>query len=168
MHAASGLYRPLGAVRQPDGTFVAQAGPGYYGMLAFAESAAGRPRLLRQPPFGAKTRRGANVHAWATLDERRKIVRVMVVNKDSRASGPALIRIPRARGAGTVERLTTRGLSARSGFTWAGQTYGDTTTGIPTGERSSERVRRRSRGSYRFKVGPASAALLTVRVAGTR
>ena len=73
------------------------------------------------------------------------------------------VRIPGVRGAATLERLTGRGITARTGVTLGGQTYGSTTTtGLLAGDSTVTGVTRRG-GGYVVRLPRASAAMLTLR-----
>lgn len=140
----------------------ASVAPLYYGLLLFSQATANRARLLTLSSFQAFRRRGANVDPWATID-RQGTVRVLVVNKDLRASGRAVIRVPRGRGAGTLIRLLAPSARAKTGVTLAGQSVPALSAdGALRGPYTSKTVRRGRRGVYRFFVPRASAALLTV------
>jgi hypothetical protein len=143
-----------------DQAFATTVRPLYYGMLLFARATANRARLLPRVTTGARVRRGANVKVWGTLDGRT--ARIVVLNKDRRAGGTVVIRAPRARAAGAVERLTAPSLDATSGVTLAGQSIpGVSRDGKLTGTETSAPVPSRH-GAYRFALPPASAALLTI------
>lgn len=160
LHASSPLYRPMGAA----GRARALVGAPYYGMLAFAEAAGRRARLLPGVVFGSRAR--ANLRAWGTYEPGRRIVRVLIVNKEPFRHGRALVAVPRAARVATVERLTSPGLTATSGIAWAGQSYTAPTDGTPAGRHVAVRVRRGSGSRFAFEVGRASLTLLTVKLRG--
>jgi hypothetical protein len=97
-----------------------------------------------------------------------KAVRVAVINKDPRRRHVVSLKLPRGLGSGTLERLTARTLASRSGVTFAGQSFeAGAFDGHLHGAVRSTRVARRGR-IYRFRLPPASAALLTARPRGGR
>ena len=159
-HASSNLYAPFtfrGRER------AATAKPLYYGILLFARATRGRSRLvIAVRDFRLLMRSRANVQFWAAQD-RRKTVRVVVMNKSARRSGLVRVRIRRARRAGRLTRLTAPSLSSRTGVRFAGQTVPEgSLDGKLVGAPRSKRVRRRGRGVYVFRMPRGSAAILSV------
>ena len=158
IHASSPLYRPFGSA----GRQRASVGASYYGMLAFAEAAGRRARLLPSVIFGARAR--ANLRAWGTFEPGRRIARVLIINKEPWRHGLAVVTVPHAAGVATLKRLASPGLTATSGFRWGGQSYASPTDGAPVGRPVLPRVRRGRGGRFAFTVPRASLTLLTVKV----
>lgn len=141
--------------------FVGLARAPYYGMLLFARATADRARLLIRTTLTARARSDAPVHVWATTD-RDGHARVLVVNKDRRRSGDAVVTVRDSGGAATLQRLTAPSPDAKTGIALGGLTVPDgTADGRLTGTPVSESVAPRGH-TYRFAMPAASAALLTV------
>jgi len=131
----------------------------------FAQAAPPGSRLLRlSGSLGA-------VKAWATRAPDGSL-RVALINEYTAQARTVAVRIPGVRATGTLERLQAPGLSARTGVTLGGQTFGTdkaaapdggalTTTGVLAGRSSVTRVSKTSRG-YVVRMPAASAALLTL------
>jgi hypothetical protein len=140
---------------QRDGQWHGVVAPEYYGLEMFAQAAPPGARLLRvSGSLG-------NVKAWATRAP-DGTVHVVLINEDTARSRTIAVRIPGADGTATLERLEAPGVSARTGVTLGGQTYGaDTTTGAPAGGSTVASVAQTRRG-YVVKLPRASAAMLTL------
>jgi hypothetical protein len=75
---------------------------------------------------------------------------------------PLALRIPGATGAATLERLRAPGVTARSGVTLGGQSFGTaTTTGLLSGPSDISTVKP-ANGDYVVRLPPATAAMLTL------
>lgn len=164
-HTSSPLYWPFGSWTVGPRRFAGAVGPVFYGMLVFAEATANRARLLPSAYHAARRSNRLDITSWGVYDKRRREVRVVLVNKESRKSGRAVIRVPGARGAGRVKHLRAPSLTADRGWRWGGQAYGSPTyDGRLEGRERTRRVPRRRGASFRFRLRRASAALLTVPV----
>lgn len=128
--------------------------PDYYGLLLAADAMPPGAQLL--PTHSSIP---GNVKAWATLD-RKGAVRLVVLNKDSQASGQVELHLSGCRGA-TLMRLQAPSLDARQGVSLGGQTFSGTTDGKLGGVARSEQIGRGD-GDYSFSLPAASGALLTV------
>jgi glycosyl hydrolase family 79 len=127
--------------------------PEYYGLEMFAQAAPPGSRLLRlSGSLGA-------VKAWATRGP-DGTVRVVLIDEDASGSRTVTVRIPGVRASAALERLEAPGLSARSGVTLGGRTFGST-TGVLAGRSTATSLRKTSRG-YVVKLPQASAAMLTI------
>jgi hypothetical protein len=148
-------YQPFTFTRAA-GRWVARVEPMYYGLLLFTRAAPAGSRLLRifHPPDSL-------LRTWATRGP-SGTMRVLLIN-DSALRGLTLaVRLPRATGSATLERLTAPALTATSGVTLAGQSYGPvTSTAALSGQRQISLLRPIG-NRYVVKLPPASAALLTV------
>jgi hypothetical protein len=143
--------------------FVGNAAPPYYGMLLFSRAIADHARLLVTATLTAKARRNVPVHVWATAD-RSGHARIVVVNKDRRQAGDAVITVRDGAGPATLERLTAPALGTKTGVALAGLSIPDgTADGRLTGTPVSESVTPAGH-TYRFAMPAASAALLTVSI----
>jgi hypothetical protein len=149
-------YEPFSFSR-PAGRWQARVEPLYYGLLLFARAAPAGSELL-----ATSHRADAALQTWATRDSRRT-VRVVLINESPDRRLTLAVRAPGPTRSATLEWMEAPGLTATSGVTLAGQSYGSvTTTGRLVGRRraiSLEPVR----GRYVVSLAPASAALLTVR-----
>ncbi len=153
---AGALYEPFAFTRL-GGRWRAQVKPIYYGLLLFTRAAPPGARLLT-------TSHGANpaLRTWATVGPGGTL-RIILINDSADRRLTLAVRAPNPARPATVERLLAPGLRATSGVTLAGQTFGSAS---PTGQLSGtvrtatvQPVQRR----YVVDLGPASAALLTVR-----
>jgi Glycosyl hydrolase family 79 C-terminal beta domain len=129
--------------------------PLYYGILLFNQATANSARLL---PVDTTTQ--GNIRVWATLDAQR-VVRVVLLNKDTALGGKARIQLSNPRASGVLTRLRAPSVNATKGVTLAGQTFDDTVDGLPLGPYTSEQVVPKN-GSYSLELPPATAALLTL------
>jgi Glycosyl hydrolase family 79 C-terminal beta domain len=150
--APYGLFR----FTQRDGEWSGFVAPEYYGLEMFAHAAPAGARLLRTS--GSLGR----VRAWATRGP-GGTVRVVLINDYTARSRTIAVRVPGGRGTATLERLEAPGVSARTGVTLGGQSYGSaTTTGVLAGDSTVARVAKTAAG-YIVTLPRASAALLTIR-----
>jgi len=157
LHSWSGAwYSPI-AFTPPAAGSVATVHPLLYGMLLFDRAVVNGARLLR-----VNQRRSDPVKVWATRD-RKRTVRVVVMNKDPRRATVVSLKLPRRLGTGRLQRLAAPKLASRSGVTFAGQSFErGPFDGRLHGAARQSRVKPRGR-TYSIRLGPASAALLTVR-----
>ncbi len=165
IHTYPGATYQLFTFTHRDGRWRAFVAPEYYGLQMFAQAAPPGSRLLRlSGSLGA-------VKAWATRAPDGSL-RVALINEYTAQARTVAVRIPGVRATGTLERLQAPGLSARTGVTLGGQTFGTdkaaapdggalTTTGVLAGRSSVTRVSKTSRG-YVVRMPAASAALLTL------
>lgn len=165
-HGSSPLYQPFRTGFTATG-YRAIVKPLYYGLLLFAQAAPHRARLLPRAHAGARTRRGAQVRVWAAVDRVDGVVRVVLLN-EGLTGGDAVLRVPFAAGAGTVERLLAPRPLAADGITWGGRSFASpTSTGRLAGRAAGEHVPAAAGDRFRFALPAASAALLTVPVSRT-
>lgn len=151
-HATYELFR----FSHRDGEWSGFVAPEYYGLEMFAQAAPPGARLLHVSGSPG------NVRAWATRAP-NGTVHVVLINDYTARARTVAVRIPGVRGAATLERLTGRGITARTGVTLGGQTYGSTTTtGLLAGDSTVTGVTRRG-GGYVVRLPRASAAMLTLR-----
>jgi hypothetical protein len=93
--------------------------------------------------------------------DRTGVVRVVILNKHLIDAAEVDIRLPGKQGVGTLKRLEAPSLDATSGLTYAGQTFDQSADGNAVGALKDEAIRPAD-GGLRFRVAPASAALLTI------
>jgi hypothetical protein len=151
------LYAPVefGAYK---GHFAGFVHPLFYAMMLFDRATPSGARLLPAGPNVAT----ASLKTWATVDP-AGTRRIVVINKNPAKARRVALQVPGGAATGRVQRLVGPSITATSGITLAGQSYGPaTTTGRLRGKRRDERVVRRA-GTYRVDLPPASAALVTVR-----
>jgi hypothetical protein len=157
IHTSNPTYAPFRTIAG-----VTAVGPVYYGLLLFAETVGHSGRLIPSTYFGVRERPGANVKVWGVRDAAKHQVRIAIINKTG-PGGTVTLRVPGARGAGTLKLLTAPGLGSRRGITWGGQRFLiPTPDGKLTGPLVAHRVARRAGGVYRVRMRRYSAALLTV------
>jgi hypothetical protein len=161
-HSWSGAwFSPVSFTAGPSGA-VATVRPLLYGMLLFDRAVPNGAHLLR-----VAQRRADTVKVWATRDV-SGTVRVAVINKDPRRGKIVSVKLPRGLGRGALERLVAPTLGARSGVTFAGQSFErGTFDGHLHGPVRRTRVRPRGR-VYKLRLPAASAALLTARARRSR
>ena len=134
--------------------------PLYYGAYAFTVAARGE--LYRATISSSNEL--VRAHVARTSDGTWTAV---VVHKDPKAAAPARVtlRLPRdaSRGAGSLTRLLAprNDPFAKTGLTFAGQTWDGTRDGTPSGARVVEKVVAAADGSFSFDVPPASVAVLS-------
>jgi hypothetical protein len=138
-----------------DGRWSAFVAPEYYGLEMFAQAAPPGASLL--DASGAL----GNVRPWATRAP-NGTVHVVLINEDTSRSHTVAVRIPAVHGTATLTRLLGPSVSATTGVTLGGQTYGsDTTTGTLAGHSTAIAVRKTGLG-YVVTVPAGSAAMLTI------
>ncbi len=88
-----------------------------------------------------------SVRAWATRAPDGSL-HVVLINDDTAQTRTVAVHISGSHGAATLERLRGKGLTATSGVTLGGQSFGDTTTtGTLTG-RSAVATVKPANGAY--------------------
>jgi Glycosyl hydrolase family 79 C-terminal beta domain len=135
-----------------DGHWSAFVAPEYYGLEMFAQAAPPGARLL------AVSGAPADVSTWATRAP-DGTARVVLINEDTALPQTVAVRIPSAGGPATLARLLGKSVSATTGVTLGGQTYGS--TGLLAGHPAVTTVGKTSRG-YIVKLPRTSAAMLTI------
>jgi hypothetical protein len=154
IHTYPGAPYALFSFTQTDGQWHGFVAPEFYGLEMFAQAAPPGARLLHV------SRSLGSVKPWATRAP-DGTVHVVLINEDTARSRTVAVRLPGVNGNATLERLEAPGVSARTGVTLGGQTYGtDTTTGALAGSSTVASVAPTRRG-YVVKLPRASAAMLT-------
>jgi len=155
MHTLPDAAYELFAFNQAGGRWQAAVRPVYYGLDLFAQAAPAGARIL---PLG---RRGlaAGLSTWATRAP-NGAVRVVVINKDPGRDRTVAIRLPGAAHA-SVERLLAPSVTAASGITLGGRSFGAETA---TGALGAPRTKplRVAGGRVKLSVPRGSAALVTL------
>jgi Glycosyl hydrolase family 79 C-terminal beta domain len=134
--------------------------PEYYGLMMFAQAAPPGSRLVL-----ARQLTPGQVGAWATRDH-AGTTRVALINDSPTRSRSVALRVPGTRGLGAIERLTASSLRATTGVAIGGQSFGAATSTGTLAGRPQETLLAPHAGRYVVTVPAASAALLTVPVAG--
>ena len=129
--------------------------PEYYGLEMFAQAAPPGAHLLHTS--GAL----GSVRAWATRGP-DGTTRVVLINDDTAHTQTVAVRIPGTPGAATVERLRGKGLTASTGVTLGGQSFGNTTTTGTLAGRSAIATVKPANGAYVVRLPQASAAMLAI------
>jgi Glycosyl hydrolase family 79 C-terminal beta domain len=156
IHTLPNAINELFIFKQVNGVWQGFVHPDYYGLLMFAQAAPAGSRLLKLS--GAT--RGA-LRAWATLAPDGN-VRVVLINTSTARTQLVALRAPLAAGSAALERLTAPDLTAKSGVTLGGQSFGSPTdTGLLAGTPQPISVARAS-GEYLVRLPAASAAMLTL------
>jgi hypothetical protein len=156
-------YRPGGSSYNPVDTYAASndsknyknvVEPLYYAMYLFAHSASGNHLLPANPHTSA------NIRAYATSACSNCAVNVVVLNKDSSASGTVRIHLDRQGGAGKFLLLKAPSMDSLSPqVTYGGVRFDSNGSIAPphTAEVSPD-----SHGDYEFVLPHAAAGLLTI------
>jgi len=154
LHTFPGAGYELFRIGHDGSRWTAKVSPEYYGLMLFARAAPPGSRLL--PVWGEA---GGQVKMWATRASDGTI-RVIAINKGSTERDLAL-RLPGNAAAAAVERLEGPSLTASSGVTLAGQSFGAVTdTGVLSGDLQTDSVKPVD-GRYVVHLPAGSAALLT-------
>ena len=131
--------------------------PEYYGLDMFAQAFPPGARLL---PVSGAGGAGSPVKLWATRAG-DGTTRVVAINQDT-ADHSVSMQVQGASTTGALESLQAPSLSATSGVTLGGQSFGpETSTGRLPGAPATTAVAPVA-GSYSFDVPPGSAQLLTI------
>lgn len=152
IHSLPGAAYEVFTFRRDAGGWKAFVHPDYYGMLMFAQAFPPGAQLLPvHLPAGP-------VKVWATRGEDGH-TRVTLINQDSRPHTVEL-QLPSAGGPAELEWLRAPGVTATTGVTLGGQTFGVETS---TGSLPAPRLQPMSQllGWYSIQLPPYSAALLT-------
>jgi hypothetical protein len=144
-----------------DGHWTANVKPEYYGLLMFDQAAPAGSRLLP-----VSTPSSPDVRAWATR-ARDGEIHVLLLNDSLTTSHEVLLRPPSPIGRVLLEQLSAPSVSATSGVTLGGQSFGaETSTGSLTGAVQLTPVTPTG-GEYDVTLDPGSAAMLAM-APGTR
>ncbi len=131
--------------------------PEYYGLLMFSQAFPPGARLL---PVTAPS---GPVKVWATIGV-DGVTRVTLINQDTTAEHDVQVTLPASAapsGTASLESLTATSVSATSGVSLGGQSFGDeTTTGALPGPPATSTVVPVA-GAYTVSLPPGSAAMLT-------
>ena len=128
--------------------------PEYYGMVFFQEAAPAGSRLIR-----TKASLPRNLKCWATIDKHHT-VRVALVNKDKQSARTVTVKL-QGHGVAAIERLAAASYRDKTGITFAGKTFDNSSDGKAHGTLNVERAMPKD-GEYEIQVAPTSAVLLTL------
>ncbi|HEY3726353.1 MAG TPA: glycosyl hydrolase family 79 C-terminal domain-containing protein [Solirubrobacteraceae bacterium] len=154
-HMLPGSYYELfSPSHDAAGNWQAFVHPEYYGLLMFSEAFPPGARLLRVAAPGGP------VKFWATVGP-DGTVRVVLINKDTANPHNVLLTLPGAPPAASLQTLAAPSVSATSGVTLGGQTFGpETSTGVLPGPPQTTPVSPVA-GAYSVTLAPGSATMLT-------
>jgi hypothetical protein len=155
IHTYPGAIYQLFRFSRADAGWHALVEPEYYGLLMFSQAAPPGARLLATA--------GGNeaVRVWATQDTRGSI-RIVLINDDPTRAYLVRLRLARARGPATLERLEAPSAHATSGVTLGGQSFDAGSASVAlSGQRSTPAITATA-GKYLLRLPAASAALLTL------
>jgi hypothetical protein len=130
--------------------------PLYYGALVFSQAFPPGARLL------SVTAPAGPVKVWATQAPDGKI-RVVMINKSLDTPAQVSLQLPGAAGGASLAALSAPGVTATSGVTFAGQTFGtQTSAGRLSGTpRTTPIAPVSGTGTYQVQLPAASAVVLT-------
>ena len=157
VHTFPGAAYQLFGFRHVGGRWVATVRPEYYGLMMFAQAAPPGSRLV-----SIRVSKNPGVRAWATIGTAGRL-RVVLINDDPTHGHVVAFKPPSARpAAATVEYLRARSVTATSGLTLGGRSFGaSTSTGTLAGAARTTRISP-SDGTYTVTLPAAGAALVTV------
>ena len=159
-HMLPGSHYELFTTSQTaQGTWQAFVHPEYYGLMLFAQAFPPGAQLLPVTAPAGPTK------VWATVGP-DGTVRVVTINQDATAEHDVQVLIPGATDAGSEETLTAPSLTATTGVSLGGQSFGEeTTTGALPGAPAATPVTPSS-GVYTVPLAPGSATLMTISGSG--
>ena len=156
IHTLPNAVNQLFTFKQVNGQWQGSVHPDYYGLLMFAQAAPAGSRLLN-----SSSTAGATLRTWATLAPDGH-VRVVLINTDTARAQSVAVRAASAIGPAALERLEAPAVTAKSGVTLAGQSFGaQTATGLLAGAAQPTSVTQTG-GEYLVRLPAASAAMLTL------
>ena len=154
LHTFPGAGYELFRIAHDGGRWTAAVAPEYYGLILFARAAPPGSTLLR-----VSGRAGGQITTWATR-ARDGTIRVVAINK-GRNDRDLALRLPGSGRTATLQRLRGPSLTAPSGVTLGGQSFGAVTdTGELSGALDTDSVKATD-GRYVVHLPAGSAALLT-------
>jgi hypothetical protein len=155
-HTVPNTINELISAEDPGGRWHSLVHPQYYGMMMFAQATPPGSRLL-----GVSGANRGSLHVWATRATNGQ-VHVVMIDDDTSGSQQVTLRVGSAKGTGTLERLEAPSITAKSGVTLGGQSFGRATyTGKLTGSSTVTTVSPTD-SAYVVKLPAASAAMLTL------
>jgi len=151
-------YEPF-AFADPGGHWQASVKPMYYGLLAFSRAAPPGSRFLATGIRHSVP----GLRRWATRGPDGS-VRLVLINVSPHHPLVLAVRSPApATGSATLQRLTAPSLTATSGVSLDGQSYGATTTSGQLGGAAQPQTLRPTDQRYVVSLPAASAALVSWR-----
>jgi hypothetical protein len=137
-----------------SGAWQAFVHPEYYGLEMFAQAFPPGASLLPVTAAAGPTK------VWAT-EAPDGTVRVTAINQDTLNEHDVQVQVPAATAVGSLESLEAPGITATSGVTLGGQTFGaETATGTLPAPAATPVTP--AAGNYTIPLPPGSAALLTI------
>ncbi len=154
VHTLPSTAYELFTVTHSGSSWQAFVHPEYYGMMMFAQAFPPGAQLL---PVTAPS---GPVKVWATRATDGTL-RVILINDDTTTDHVVSLQTPGDASGATLEWLQAPSITATSGVTLGGQSFGnETSTGTLPGPVATTNVAPAS-GSYSIDLPPASAVLLT-------
>jgi hypothetical protein len=157
LHTFPGARYGLFSFRRTRTGWVTQVAPEYYGLLAFVDSAPAGARLLSVHIAGG----GSALRAWATRTP-DGVRRVVLINDDPHRARVVRLELAGPATQAVLSRLTAPAVAAARGIRLGGRSFSAATTGV-LGRPQSAVVSADPGPGFVVSVGPASAALLTIR-----
>jgi hypothetical protein len=154
-HTLPGAAYSLFTITHSAGVWRAFVHPDYYGLIAFAQSFPPGARLLSVSSDGP-----AAVKVWATLT-RSGGLNVMLINKDPSSTVQVQLELPGPQTSALTKALVAPSLSATTGVTFGGQTFGNSTARGRLFGRPQAGTVNPFFGRYTVTLPAASALLLT-------
>jgi Glycosyl hydrolase family 79 C-terminal beta domain len=157
IHTLPEAYYRLFGFTDTNGHWTASVKPEYYGLLMFGQAAPPGSRLLSVTPSATP-----DVREWATKLPDGEI-HVVLINDSTTTSHQINVQPPSPIREALLETMTAPSVSATSGVTLGGQTFGDeTSTGTLSGTQQLTPVTPSTGGQYQVTLAPGSAVMLAL------
>ena len=157
IHTLPEAFYKLFGFTDTDGHWTASVKPEYYGLLMFGQAAPPGSRLLSVSPSATP-----DLRAWATKLTSGEI-HVVLINDSMTTPHQVNLTPPSAIREALLETMNAPSVSATSGVTLGGQSFGtETSTGTLTGAQQLTPVAPDAGGQYEVTLPPGSAAMLAL------
>lgn len=161
IHTLPEAYYRLFAFTDTNGHWTASVKPEYYGLLMFGQAAPPGSRLLSVTPSATP-----DLREWATKLQSGEI-HVVLINDSMTDSQQVNVQPPSPIREALLETMNAPSVSATSGVTLGGQSFGtQTSTGTLTGTQQLAPLPPDGNGQYEVTLPPGSAAMLALAPAG--
>jgi hypothetical protein len=155
IHTPTASLNQLFSFSLVNGSWQANVGPEYYGLMMFAQAAPAGSRLLTVS--GAS---GGPLRAWATRAPGGQI-HVVLINTDETRSHSVAVRVPAGAGPAVLALMLAPSVHSVNGVTIGGQGFGAETASGVLAEPPKPATVEPGPGGYLVKLPAASAAMLT-------